>query len=70
MDSDTIYLSTVYDKDGRRIGLSTDTDLENASLRGRSGALFFGDGSTFKVWTCAETKPVFKWKGQEKGEDM
>lgn len=58
MDNKIMYFSTVYSKDGRRLAFGPITNnLEDASIQGRAGAIFFGDGATYKVAVAPRNSP-------------
>jgi hypothetical protein len=54
MDNDKLYMSTVYNETGERIGIKLYNDLETAHLHGKEQASIF-EGS-YKVWECTEIK--------------
>lgn len=52
-----LYMAEVLSKDGRRISFqvitnpgSLNTIEEQAFTKARAGAMFFGEGATFRVW--------------------
>lgn len=52
MDSDTLYLVTSYNKEGKRVGIGVSNDLEGLQNREKSCS----SGWIVKFWECKEIK--------------
>ena len=53
MDNEKLYLCTIYDKDGKRVGVEVSDDLDGLILRSK----FFKKSSiaeSYKIWECIE----------------
>lgn len=56
VEKDRIYLITVHDSEGRRIGMRLQVESEDAVSLAKSYAQAFGKGYTYKVWECKEVE--------------
>lgn len=54
MDSETMYLSTIYTPNGLRVGFELGPELERIKERAPLTAKAYGEGYTFKLWVCKE----------------
>jgi hypothetical protein len=57
---EVLFMSTIYAKDGSRVGLEVGPELVLIAERAPVTAKAFGKGSTFKLWECTEVKPKAK----------
>jgi hypothetical protein len=51
---EVLFMATIYDKDGHRIGMEIGAELALIAERAPVTAKAFGKGSTFKLWECKE----------------
>lgn len=50
------FVSTIYNKNGKRIGLSASIDVDYLKERLKNLTKDFGEGTTAKLWECKEIK--------------